>query len=104
MQTTEVKINCAWCGSSFVKRRPNMIYCQKDCCNSATNKKLIEKYHRDKARRKQTNRSCLSCGNKLSKYNADDSCYACQMKEEELQKVKLLQELGFEYILEDEDE
>lgn len=78
-----------------------MIYCKKECCNAATNKKLIEKYHRDKARKNQTNRTCLVCGNKLSKYNEDDTCYACQIKETELEKIKLLEALGFEYILEE---
>lgn len=98
----ENQVNCAWCGESFEKRRPNMIYCKKECCNAATNKKLIEKYHKEKARKKQKNRLCLDCGGKLSKYNSDDVCYACQIKETESQKIKLLEALGFEYISEEE--
>lgn len=78
-----------------------MVYCKKECCNAATNKKLIEKYHRDKQRKIQKNRECSSCKSKLSRYNSDDTCHACQVREQELQKIKILRELGFEYILEE---
>jgi hypothetical protein len=101
MISTDLEVACAWCGELFTKRRPNMVYCKKECCNAATNKKLIEKYHREKARKKSKNRKCSVCEANLSRYNSDEICHACQTKESELQKIKLLKELGFEYILEE---
>lgn len=101
MISTDLEVNCSWCGVVFTKRRPNMVYCKKECCNAATNKKLIEKYHRDKKRKTEKFRKCLSCKAKLSRYNSDETCHACQAKEQELQKIKLLRNLGFEYILEE---
>lgn len=77
-----------------------MIYCKKECCNAATNKKLIEKYYKDKQRKSEKNRKCSQCNSHLSRYNSDDVCHACQVKEVEQQKIKILKELGFEYILE----
>lgn len=78
-----------------------MVYCKKECCNAATNKKLIEKYHKEKERKKDKNRKCLVCSANLSRYNSSEICHSCQAKEVELQKIKLLKELGFEYILEE---
>lgn len=95
------EINCAWCAALFTKRRPNMVYCKKECCNAATNKKLIDKYHREKDRKVQKDRKCTSCAANLSRYNSDDICHACQAKAQETQKIKILRELGFEYILEE---
>src|SRR5688500_1385180 len=95
------EINCVWCGELFTKRRPNMVYCKKECCNAATNKKLIDKYHREKDRKVQKNRKCSVCASNLSRYNSDEICHACQAKAQEAQKIKILKELGFEYILEE---
>lgn len=77
-----------------------MVYCKKECCNAATNKKLIEKYHKDKERKTRKHRTCTVCNSNLSRYNSDDICHACQSREQELQRTKILRELGFEYILE----
>lgn len=99
---TDLEVTCAWCGEFFLKRRPNMIYCKKECCNAATNKKLIEKYHQNKERQKETNRTCAKCSSKLSKYNQDDVCHSCQVRETENEKIDLLRSLGFSYVDEDE--
>lgn len=101
MISTDLDVQCAWCGELFTKRRPNMVYCKKECCNAATNKKLIEKYHKEKQRRKNKNRKCSVCDANLSRYNSSEVCHGCQAKEVECQKIKLLKELGFEYILEE---
>lgn len=104
MKIKTEEINCGWCGDLFIKRRPNMVYCKKECCNAATNQKLIEKYHRDKSKRNQKDRKCLKCDSKLSRYNQDDVCHACQIKESESEKIDLLRSLGFAYIDEDSDD
>ncbi len=78
-----------------------MVYCKKECCNAATNKKLIEKYHKNKKRKEDKNRRCVLCKSNLSRYNSDDTCHACQARESELKKINILRELGFEYILEE---
>lgn len=100
ISTEEIK--CGWCGELFTKRRPNMVYCKKECCNAATNKKLIERYHQKKETKAKKDRKCIKCDSNLSRYNSDDVCHSCQAKEIELQKIKILRELGFEYILESE--
>jgi DNA-directed RNA polymerase alpha subunit len=101
MISTDLDVKCAWCGELFTKRRPNMIYCKKECCNAATNKKLIEKYHREKQRKIEKNRKCSVCRSNLSRYNSEEVCHACQAKEQDMQKIRILRELGFEYILEE---
>lgn len=102
MKTTlNEQVKCLWCGVLFTKRRPNMVYCTKECCNRATNKKLIEKYHKEKERKKQKNRKCEVCNSNLSRYNSDEICHSCQARETELKRMKILKELGVEYILEE---
>lgn len=102
METSLKEITCGWCGVLFVKRRPNMIYCTKECCNHATNKKLIERYHIQKNKKNQSGRLCSICSAKLSKYNNNDFCHACKIKESEMEKINLLRSLGFGYINEDD--
>src|SRR6185436_1734852 len=99
---TGSEIICVWCGESFIKRRPNMIYCKKECCNAATNKKLIERYHENKQRRREINRVCIKCDSRLSRYNQDDVCHSCQIKETDSEKIDLLRSLGFSYVDENE--
>lgn len=98
---TEETINCGWCGEPFLKRRPNMVYCKKECCNAATNQKLIEKYHSNKLKKNNKDRKCIDCSSNLSRYNQDDLCHACQIKKVESEKIDLLRSLGFAYIDED---
>lgn len=93
------KLNCKYCGEEFVQRRHNMIYCSTICCRQATNKKIIEKYHSNKLKKSSINtRSCSECNKRLSKYNCNDICYACEINKKEQEKINLLKTLGFQYI------
>lgn len=91
---------CQYCGSKFEAHRPNMIYCDNACCRKATNEKLLQRYHERKKVRNEP-RACVKCSGKLSKYNKDDKCHACQIKEENANRTALLAELGIKYIDED---
>lgn len=84
------------CEKHFEARRVNMIYCSNECCREATNSKLIAKYHENKLV-KIEDRVC-SCGVKLSRYNKDESCHACQMRIESDKNKETLARLGIRYI------
>lgn len=88
---------CAWCGESFTAHRANMVFCQQECCRLATNQKLIQKYHDNKLKKLNKSRQC-ACGAKLSIYNKEETCHACQLRSNEQQRNDLLSRLGFEII------
>jgi len=87
------------CSRTFEVRRVNMIYCSSECCKVATNAKLIARYHAKK--KVKTGERICTCGAKLSRYNSNDKCHACIKKAENEQRIKLLSQLGIEYIDED---
>ena len=91
---------CQYCGEKFEAHRPNMIYCDNICCRRATNEKLLKRYH-ERKKEKNSIRTCKTCSGKLSRYNKDDECHACQIKEENANRTALLAELGIKYIDED---
>lgn len=66
------------CGKEFQMQTHNQKYCDAECCRIATNARIKEKYHADRARRQDSNRRCNSCGNKMSVYNMDYTCGPCQ--------------------------
>lgn len=90
--------DCGWCGEPFTASKSNQIYCKTECTRAASNKKIIERYHANKALRVDNGRVCDACGNKLSRYNDSDTCFPCQEGKKELRRVELLRKLGFEYI------
>lgn len=67
------------CGREYQKQTHNQIYCSSECCRIATNKRIKEKYHENKARLSGKDRHC-SCGIKLSRYNKSNKCSACETK------------------------
>jgi hypothetical protein len=77
-----------------------MIYCSNSCCREATNAKLIARYH-DRKKVKVVVRQCARCEARLSRYNKEARCHACQIKIENEQRVELLGKLGIQYIDED---
>lgn len=87
------------CLNVFEVRRVNMIYCSNSCCREATNAKLIARYHAKK-KIETKNRRC-ACGARISRYNKNEECHACQIKTENQRRTDLLGQLGIEYIDED---
>lgn len=90
---------CQWCSVKFDATRANQIYCKQECCKLATNKKLIEKYHKNKSKKTLDARTC-ECGAKLSIYNKDKTCYSCQSRRADEKRLDVLKRLGFDYIQE----
>lgn len=88
------------CSKIFEVRRVNMIYCSSACCKVATNAKLIARYHAKK-KVNSGERKCTECDTKLSRYNNNEKCHACIKRAENEQRIKLLGQLGIEYIDED---
>lgn len=87
---------CRWCESEFTAKRSNQIYCNEQCCKAATNKKILDRYHTNKAEKANKAIYC-ECGNKLSIYNKDIICHSCQLKKEHEKRINLLRNLGFSY-------
>lgn len=67
------------CGKEFNAHTHNQIYCSAECCRIATNKRIKEKYHENKARLSGKDRHC-ACGVKLSRYNKSVQCSACEAR------------------------
>lgn len=67
------------CGQSFSKKTHNQKYCSDECCRTATNAKIMERYYEKKRRRAGERRVCSNqgCATVLSRYNDADMCSAC---------------------------
>ena len=83
------------CDNEFVKRTHNMKYCSAECCQQATNERLMVRYYEQKARRSGQTRLCKKCNTtKLSRYNDDDTCGACQLAGIEDAKAQVISMLS----------
>jgi len=87
------------CNKEFQATRPNMIYCSQDCGRKVANAKLLEKYHSNQQKKNEVRR--CECGTVLSKYNDDDQCHACLLRQEHMKRKAILARLGIKY--EDEE-
>lgn len=85
---------CAYeeCGKNFDPKTHNQKYCSDDCCRTATNKKLKDKYYENKARLNGALRVCKSTGCKttLSRYNPSSICAICEAKSKTKEKKDIL--------------
>ncbi len=71
------------CEITFVKKTHNQIYHDDECCRQATNRRIMEKYHANRARLKGKTRLCKKCEvTKLSRYNESEYCASCLLKSE----------------------
>ena len=52
-------------------------YCSDECCRTATNLKIKEKYHDKKARLNGKKRFCKKCNVELSMYHDNNICIMC---------------------------
>lgn len=82
--------NCANCGMGFESNKKNQKYCTPACCRLATNKKIMTKYYENKRRLGGEKRFC-ECGQLLSRYNENDSCFPCTEKNKQLDKGNILE-------------
>jgi hypothetical protein len=85
---------CAYkdCGKSFTKQTHNQKYCSDDCCRTATNLKIKEKYYENKERLRGKKRVCSrrGCSSSLSRYNTKDVCQECVAKDGTKQRNYIL--------------
>lgn len=82
------------CKKVYTPQTHNQKYCCAECCRVATNARIKQKYHENKARLRGKNRKCDSCGSQLSRYNRGDTCSLCQSREEEKIRATVLEHLG----------
>jgi hypothetical protein len=75
--------SCAWkeCQNDFEPKTHNQIYCSDECCRSATNYKIMQKYYANKARRNGQYKTCSQCHqDTLSRFTDDTVCSMCRSK------------------------
>lgn len=68
------------CAKEFDAKTHNQKYCTDECCRVATNRRIMEKYYEKKAIKNGSIRLCIKCKAKLSRYNTETICAACEKK------------------------
>jgi ribosomal protein S14 len=88
--------NCQWCDQSFKTDISYKIYCSVDCRVEATKDKVAQKNaQKRRERMMKKSRSCKSCGSKLSAYNDDNICHACEINPKDVaQALKDLRDIA----------
>lgn len=85
---------CAYseCNNKFVKSTHNQKYCSDECCRTATNLKIKERYYENKARLGGKKRVCKAqgCTTQLSRYNEEPICTKCASKDKSKKKNEIL--------------
>lgn len=72
---------CAACEIEFEFKTHNQKYCSNQCCRTATNKRIMQKYYEKRDRLSGKERACEGCDAPLSKYNSATFCVMCEHKE-----------------------
>ena len=87
-------MKCAYdkCKKPFEPKTHNQKYCCDECCRTATNIKIKEKYYEKKARLAGKKRICKTkgCNQLLSMYQEGIVCSVCQAKEKTKNRSELL--------------
>ena len=87
-------MKCAYdkCDNEFTPKTHNQKYCSDECCRTATNEKLKEKYYETKARLSGKKRVCVNkgCETVLSRYTESNVCSLCVAKENDKNRKELL--------------
>jgi len=88
--------NCQWCDQPFNTEISYKIYCSPECRELATKDKISQKYaQKRRARMMVKNRRCKSCNSKLSAYNDDVTCHACESNPKDVaQALKELKDIA----------
>jgi hypothetical protein len=91
-------MKCAYdqCKKPFEPKTHNQKYCCDECCRTATNLKIKEKYYEKKARLAGKKRVCTNkgCNQALSMYQEELVCFVCQAKERTKERQDLLEILN----------
>ena len=82
------------CKKEFEPATHNMKYCCAECCRIATNRRIKEKYHENKARLAGKDRRCSDCNTALSRYNRGDVCNYCESARVVNTRLQVLEFLG----------
>lgn len=94
MEGAGAKMICAYdeCKKPFEPKTHNQKYCSDECCRTATNIKIKEKYYEKKDRLAGKKRICKTkgCGLELVMYNQGNICNTCLSKEREKERQDLL--------------
>jgi len=79
---------CQWCDNTFETKISYKIYCSAECREEATKDKIAQKYAQKRRAKMMTKtRHCKSCGNKLSAYNDENVCHACEVSPKDVNKT-----------------
>jgi hypothetical protein len=88
-------MKCAYeeCNNEFEPKTHNQKYCSDECCRTATNLKLKEKYYEKKARRAGVVFKCKGkgCNQELSMYTDDYICNVCKSKKRSEERKLLIE-------------
>jgi hypothetical protein len=80
--------HCSYCDNQFNTKLSYQIYCSPLCREEATKEKILEKYNRDKVKKRQgKSRPCKSCGKQMSAYNDSQTCLACEANPDEVSQI-----------------
>ena len=84
------------CDNEFTAKTHNQKYCSDECCKTATNIKIKEKYYYKKARLSGQKFVCKSRGCKqvLNRFTTEEICEVCKSKEKEQERQNLLDMLN----------
>ena len=79
------------CNNQFEPKTHNQKYCSDECCRTATNLKIKEKYYEKKARLSGKKRFCKKCNAELSMYNESYFCSKCSADKVAQERKMLLE-------------
>lgn len=81
------------CNNEFEPKTHNQKYCSDECCRTATNLKLKEKYYEKKARKAGVTFRCKNkgCNQELNMYDNDYICNVCKAKEKTKARNELIE-------------
>jgi hypothetical protein len=81
------------CENEFEQKTHNMKYCSDECCRTATNLKIKQKYYEKKERLAGKQRVCKTrgCTTRLSRYNPSSICGVCEAKDREKLRASLIE-------------
>jgi RecJ-like exonuclease len=79
---------CQWCDNTFETKISYKIYCSAECREAATKDKIAQKYAQKRRVKMMSKvRHCKSCNVKLSAYNDEPVCNACELDTKDVNKT-----------------